>query len=542
VNVVTNLTERAPRPRLPGSTGEEHMTESAPLASRRSRGGAPDGSDDPARRIVSAVAAAIAPESSCVRLLLVDEAGAPSIAASLGEDRRFGRLDSARRRQVLETGVPIRLPRSAPGLTALAIQPLLDEGRVTGVVEIVAPVEALDRLESSWKLVNDLSVALLAGEARLAELEQKVLTMAALGRLSEQLMGSDSPTAALRTATDLCAQHIGRPAATARPDRAAPGWYLVAASRLGSRRRSQLRAALRKVPVSPAMRARTSLQDSFAEIANTRAAVVEIGVAVMIVADPTPEQLEFIEVVAGIVAQALDRIATLQWARIRNENADLGIAWTAHELKGPLVGAKAALDHVLASSNELDKRGVLVRMRGEIEQLTDLVDPLLRWSAGIGTLEVRPFDLVTVVARAIDSSVLEERDDRVVLTVPETLAVRGDAGQIRSAVSNLVRNALAYSPPGTPVRVVVKAGDAVASIAVSDRGPGVDPAERHLIFDPFARGRAGGLTRGQGLGLFIARRVVEAHGGRVTVRSRGSGATFTMELPLGAETRQRSAS
>ena len=222
------------------------MTESAPRASRRSRGGAPDGSSYPARRIVTAVAAAIAPESSCVRLLLADEAGTPTIAASLGEDRRFGRLDSARRRQVLETGVPIRLPRSAPGLTAIAIQPLLDEGRVAGVVEIVAPVEALDRLESSWNLVNDLSRRL----ARLGSSARRVGAEGAHdgcpGRLSEQLMRSDSPTAALRTATDLCAQHIGRPAATARPDRAAPGWYLVAASGLGSRRRSQLRAALRK--------------------------------------------------------------------------------------------------------------------------------------------------------------------------------------------------------------------------------------------------------------------------------------------------------
>jgi signal transduction histidine kinase len=73
----------------------------------------------------------------------------------------------------------------------------------------------------------------------------------------------------------------------------------------------------------------------------------------------------------------------------------------------------------------------------------------------------------------------------------------------------------------------------LARIEVRDRGPGIPPGERHSIFDPFMRGAASHLARsGNGLGLFIARRVLEAHGGSVWLTSGRSGATFTLELPL----------
>ena len=100
-------------------------------------------------------------------------------------------------------------------------------------------------------------------------------------------------------------------------------------------------------------------------------------------------------------------------------------------------------------------------------------------------------------------------------------------------MANVVRNALGYSPPTTPVTVCVETDGDVARVLVRDRGPGIPAAERHLIFDPFARGGAAdGGRGGKGLGLFIARRVVEAHGGVIGLRPVRPGAEFCIELPL----------
>ena len=120
---------------------------------------------------------------------------------------------------------------------------------------------------------------------------------------------------------------------------------------------------------------------------------------------------------------------------------------------------------------------------------------------------------------------------------------RADARQLGGAIANVVRNALAYAPSGSPVKIDVDTDGERARIRVRDRGPGIPAAERHLIFDPFARGRLAAENRcGKGLGLFIARRIVEAHGGSIGLRSARPGTEFCIELPLPAGGRLRSAS
>jgi two-component system sensor histidine kinase KdpD len=100
-------------------------------------------------------------------------------------------------------------------------------------------------------------------------------------------------------------------------------------------------------------------------------------------------------------------------------------------------------------------------------------------------------------------------------------------------LANLLDNALKYSPPSTPVELCAQRRGAVVDISVADRGPGVAPAERERIFEPFYRGRgAAAQARGTGLGLAIARRLAEAQGGKLEVESRnGGGALFRLTLP-----------
>jgi len=127
---------------------------------------------------------------------------------------------------------------------------------------------------------------------------------------------------------------------------------------------------------------------------------------------------------------------------------------------------------------------------------------------------------------------MERGERRVTVTTSTRATVMADGKHIRAAVSNLIRNALQYSPKDRPVSVHVDRGPGCVTLTVKDEGPGIPLAEREVIFDPLARGEAGRASRaGTGLGLFIARRVAEAHDGRIWVESTGPGATFHLELP-----------
>lgn len=119
---------------------------------------------------------------------------------------------------------------------------------------------------------------------------------------------------------------------------------------------------------------------------------------------------------------------------------------------------------------------------------------------------------------------------------PETLITRGDRERLEQVLGNLLSNALRFVPPRGKVSIRVRAEQGFACFAVRDTGPGIDPAERERLFQPYAQGPAAEVgERSVGLGLFIARGIVETHGGRIWVESEpGRGATFAFTIPLAA--------
>ena len=122
--------------------------------------------------------------------------------------------------------------------------------------------------------------------------------------------------------------------------------------------------------------------------------------------------------------------------------------------------------------------------------------------------------------------------------------MRADATRIEQVLNNLIGNAVKYSPQGSQVQVTVTGGDDRVSIAVSDEGPGISPSLQGQIFRPFSRGPSEHEeVEGIGLGLYVSKRILEAHGGSIEVSSSGGrGATFLMTLPrglLGAEAGQQ---
>lgn len=493
------------------------------------------------------IRAAAGGESATVRVYVPDASGQLNLIACEGQDDGSGRLRSTRRRVALRTGRTVHLLQSgSPGLT-LGIFPLTKDGHALGVVEVLAPTsEIVEREEVLLALIGQS--ALVLNSARMsAETEQALAAMRAMQRLATELFGARTPAEGVRATVDACFEYLGIPVAGLLPDRDGWGWFLAASGGLGTRRRSELRTALRgrsddaelkRVPIP-------SLRRHFREVTACGDVVaVRAGHAVLLVGVALRAHHEFLERIGALLAAVLAKLGRGRPGSTRKQTSDFGIAWTAHELRGPLVGAGAALERAYETSIRSEEGQELVRRtQVELRQLAELIDPLLRWSTGTETLKRERADLVSIVRDAVASSLLEWDADRVAIEAPEYLFVRADVRQLRIAIANVVRNALMYSPPGTHVKVRVGSETRTARVVVRDRGPGVPTDDKELIFDPFSRGRVGRQSRpGFGLGLFIARRVLEAHGGSIFVRPDRSGATFVVELPVPNERRERSAS
>ena len=217
------------------------------------------------------------------------------------------------------------------------------------------------------------------------------------------------------------------------------------------------------------------------------------------------------------------------------------VADVSHELRTPIAALRTFTE--LQREDELDesqRQEFLDRSTQQISRLewmsTNLLD-LSRIDAGIFPLDVRPGDLREPV-RAVVEAHAEQADGHgisLVFEVPaEPVMLRFDRERIVQLLSNLVGNALKFTPRGGEVVVDVAARADEALIEVRDSGPGIPEADLPLVFDRFFRGTNVGDARasGSGLGLAIARSIVEMHGGSISVSSAlGQGSTFTVRLP-----------
>jgi signal transduction histidine kinase len=233
--------------------------------------------------------------------------------------------------------------------------------------------------------------------------------------------------------------------------------------------------------------------------------------------------------VASFLDEVLGLLAVVRRAEIRNERLDLGIAWTAHELRAPLLSLRGFLDLQAQRGGEL--REEYFQAHRELDELVQELEGLLRWATGARELHRRPTDLVRLVREAVgvctEGSSLE-----VSVSGPTSAPVVAEPGELRRAIANVVRNAIAYSPRDEAIDVSIERRDGSFVVSVRDRGRGVSAEEADSIFDPFVRGLAArGHRGGRGLGLFIARKVIEAHRGTIWVEPGRRGATFRIQVP-----------
>lgn len=235
----------------------------------------------------------------------------------------------------------------------------------------------------------------------------------------------------------------------------------------------------------------------------------------------------------------------LDWLRLRladlEANRNRVLRHVSHELKTPLASLRegvALLADQVPGPLKPAQREVTDILAGNTRTLQERIEQLLDYNASqfdAAKLALQPTALHELAAGVLTELRLPAQGKDVHLRLEgDATTFALDAEKMRIVLSNLVNNAIAYSPPGGEIRLVLTAGAGISTIDCMDQGPGVAPDDAERIFEPFVRGPAAERHgKGSGLGLAIVREFVRAHGGRVAVLPASHGAHFRIELPHG---------
>jgi signal transduction histidine kinase len=259
-------------------------------------------------------------------------------------------------------------------------------------------------------------------------------------------------------------------------------------------------------------------------------------------------EIELVSLLGRLVASAVqnmrayesERRTVEELRRLSALRADF-VSLVSHELRSPMAAVIGAARTLQQRWRELqpDQREAFLALIGdETSRLAELIGDVLdtsRIDAGTFTYQFAPVDLAVLVQETVATFTVGQDEVPVVAHVGDGVpAIHGDGMRLRQVLSNLVDNAVKYSPAGVPVEVTLAAFDGTIQISVRDRGQGIAVDDQRLVFEKFGRVASGASKPGTGLGLYIARSIAEAHGGALRVTSApGRGATFTLTLPAG---------
>lgn len=216
------------------------------------------------------------------------------------------------------------------------------------------------------------------------------------------------------------------------------------------------------------------------------------------------------------------------------------ISVASHELKTPLTVIKGYAQLLAQRLQSVPERAGESRMAVQIQEqtnrLADLADRLLdvsRIQFGRLTLEKQQVDLAALVREVSERLQVGIQDHRIHASADQPAPAQLDPGRIEQVVSNLITNAAKYSPEKTDIEVTLEREDSQALLCVRDHGYGIPREQQPYIFRRFYRATTGERRKGVGLGLYVSKGIVEAHGGRIWFDSdEGKGTTFYVQLPL----------
>ena len=249
-----------------------------------------------------------------------------------------------------------------------------------------------------------------------------------------------------------------------------------------------------------------------------------------------PNQHDEIGRLAAVINETFARLES-SFDKLRRFTAD-----ASHELRTPLSVIRGIGEAGLGETRTpAEYKEAMGSMLEEVDRLTNLVDTLLRLSygdAGTVRLSRSAIDLGQLTRDAASSLgiLAEERNQRLTVDAADAVSVTADRLVLREAITNVVDNAIKYSPRASSIAIRVRADGHQAHLTVADEGPGIAAQDRERIFDRFfrldeARSRENG---GAGLGLAIAKWAVEVNGGHITVEAGpNGGSVFRIALPIG---------
>jgi signal transduction histidine kinase len=261
------------------------------------------------------------------------------------------------------------------------------------------------------------------------------------------------------------------------------------------------------------------------------------------------DEIELVSLLGRLVATAVQNIRAYEAERQTVEElrrlsalrADF-VSLVSHELRSPMaavIGAARTLQDRWRTLSPEQREAFLALIADETNRLAALIGDVLdtsRIEAGTFSYSFTDVDVARLVEDAVATASIGQDEVRVRAQVVggPVPPVRGDRERLRQIVTNLIDNAIKYSPAGDEVEVVVRPANGSVRIAVTDNGPGIPRDQQGLIFEKFGRAEVPGSSKpGTGLGLFIAQSIAEAHGGTLDVRSEPeAGATFLLTLPV----------
>jgi two-component system sensor histidine kinase KdpD len=254
---------------------------------------------------------------------------------------------------------------------------------------------------------------------------------------------------------------------------------------------------------------------------------------------------ETLEAIGSLAATAIGRASTIEKltkteaARESDRLRSVLLDSVTHEFRTPLTAIKASAETLL-SDVELEKpqrKDLLTVINEESDRLNRLIGEaaeVAQLDSHQLQLQMEPHDISEAVETAITQSLQASRDCTVHTNLAEGLpAVRMDVGRITEVLIHLLDNAVKYSPPASSIQITAELRDGEIVTSVADHGPGIDDVEQDMIFEKFYRGRNQRMTiQGTGMGLAIAKAIVELHGGKIGVTSQvGRGSLFYFSLP-----------
>jgi two-component system, OmpR family, sensor histidine kinase KdpD len=268
--------------------------------------------------------------------------------------------------------------------------------------------------------------------------------------------------------------------------------------------------------------------------------VGSLGISGTVLPRQTLEAIATLIAVAMEHARAVEQVGQTEAAREAEKLRTALLDAVTHALRTPLTSIKASVTNLTSNPNlaPAERKELLTIIDEESDRLNRLVGEaaeMARLDAGEVELHVEPLPIDHVITASLERCRASLGNREVRVNVAEGLPrVRMDVARAQEVLVHLIENANQYSPPDQPITITAEQNGDFVATSVADRGTGIDDQERALIFEKFYRGKDQRYSvQGTGMGLPIAKAIVEAHGGLINLTSQpGSGSVFSFTLPV----------